>query len=62
MKKRKRYARAKLIKKESEEEPTIIKLDTFKLSVLIGILITSLIISIPIFISTIIPWFIETFL
>ena len=62
MKKRTRYARAKLIKKESEEEPTVIELDTFKLSVLIGTLITSLIISIPIFISTIIPWFIETFL
>ena len=60
---KKRYARAKPIKKESEDvEPTIIKLDTFKLSVLIGTLITSLIISIPIFISTIIPWFIETFL
>lgn len=60
---KKRYARAKPIKKESEDkEPTIIKLDTFKLCVLIGTLITSLIISIPIFISTIIPWFIETFL
>lgn len=60
---KKRYARAKPIKKKNEdEEPTIIKLDTFKLSVLIGTLITSLIISIPIFISTIIPWFIETFL
>lgn len=60
---KKRYARAKPIKKEKEDvEPTIIKLDTFKLSVLIGTLITSLIILIPIFISTIIPWFIETFL
>lgn len=60
---KKRYARAKPIKKKNEdEEPTIIELDTFKLSVLIGTLITSLIISIPIFISTIIPWFIETFL
>ena len=60
---KKRYARAKLIKKKNEdEEPTIIELDTFKLSVLIGTLITSLIILIPIFISTIIPWFIETFL
>ena len=60
---KKRYARAKPIKKENEDvEPTIIKLDTFKLSVLIGTLITSLIILIPIFISTIIPWFIETFL
>ena len=63
MKKRTRYARAKPIKKKNEdEEPTIIELDTFKLSVLIGALITSLIISIPTFISTIIPWFIETFL
>lgn len=60
---KKRYARAKPIKKKKEdEEPTIMELDTFKLSVLIGTLITSLIISIPIFISTIIPWFIETFL
>lgn len=60
---KKRYARAKPIKKENEdEEPTIMELDTFKLSVLIGTLITSLIISIPIFIGTIIPWFIETFL
>lgn len=60
---KKRYARAKPIKKKNEDkEPTIIELDTFKLSVLIGTLITSLIISIPIFISTIIPWFIETFL
>lgn len=60
---KKRYARAKPIKKKNEdEEPTIIELDTFKLSVLIGTLITSLIILIPIFISTIIPWFIETFL
>lgn len=60
---KKRYARAKPIKKKNEdEEPTIIELDTFKLCVLIGTLITSLIISIPIFISTIIPWFIETFL
>ena len=60
---KKRYARAKPIKKKNEdEEPTIIELDTFKLSVLIGTLITSLIILIPIFISTIIPWFIKTFL
>lgn len=60
---KKRYARAKPIKKENKDvEPTIIKLDTFKLSVLIGTLITSLIILIPTFINTIIPWFIETFL
>ena len=60
---KKRYARAKPIKKENEDkdkdnvEPTIIKLDTFTLSVLIGTLITGLIILIPILIR-----FIETFL
>ena len=61
MKKRTRYARAKLIKKktqeEENEEPTIIKLDTSKLPILIGTLITSLII----LILTIIE-IIETFL
>ena len=37
---KKRYARAKPIKKENkEEEPTIIELDIFKLSMLIGTLI-----------------------
>lgn len=45
---KKRYARAKPIKKktqkEENEEPTIIKLDTSKLPILIGTLITSLII------------------
>lgn len=60
---KKRYARAKPIKKKKiDEEPTIIELDTFRLSVLIGTILTSILILIPIFIGTIIPWFFETFL
>ena len=60
---KKRYARAKLIKKKKEdEEPTIIELDTFKLSVLIGIILTSILILIPIFIGTLIPWFFDIIL
>lgn len=58
---KKRYARAKIIKKktqkEENEEQTIIKLDTSKLPILIGTLITSLIILILTIIEVI-----ETFL
>ena len=55
---KKRYARAKLIKKKKiDEEPTIIELDTSKLPILIGTLITSLIILILTIIEVI-----ETFL
>lgn len=56
---KKRYARAKLIKKESEE---ITKWDIVRTLISVAILLTSIIISIPTFINTIIPWFIETFL
>ena len=59
MKKRKRYARAKPIKKESEE---ITKWDIVRTLICVVILLISIIISIPTFINTIIPWFIETFL
>lgn len=62
MKKRKRYARAKPIKKENEEENTITKWDIVRTLISVVILLTSIIVSIPTFISTIIPWFIETFL
>ena len=63
MKKRKRYARAKLIKKESEEEENkITKWDVVRTLISVVILLISIIISIPTFINTIIPWFIETFL
>lgn len=62
MKKRKRYARAKPIKKESEEENKITKWDIVRMLISVVILLTSIIISIPAFINTIIPWFIETFL
>lgn len=62
MKRRKRYARAKLIKKESEEENKITKWDVVRTLINVAILLISIIISIPTFISTIIPWFIETFL
>ena len=62
MKKRKRYARAKPIKKESEEENIITKWDIVRTLINVAILLTSIIISIPTFINTIIPWFIETFL
>ena len=56
---KKRYARAKPIKKESEE---ITKWDIVRTLINVAILFTSIIISIPTFINTIIPWFIETFL
>ena len=59
---KKRYARAKPIKKESEEENTITKWDIVRTLISVVILLTSIIISIPTFINTIIPWFIETFL
>lgn len=59
---KKRYARAKLIKKENEEENKITKWDVVRTLINVVILLTSIIISIPTFISTIIPWFIETFL
>ena len=62
MKKRQRYARAKPIKKESEEENIITKWDIVRTLISVVILLTSIIISIPTFINTIIPWFIETFL
>lgn len=62
MKKRKRYARAKPIKKENEEENKITKWDIVRTLINVAILLTSIIISIPTFINTIIPWFIETFL
>ena len=60
---KKRYARAKLIKKEDkEEENTITKWDIVRTLISVVILLTSIIISIPTFINIIIPWFIETFL
>ena len=59
---KKRYARAKLIKKENEEENKITKWDIVRTLISVVILLTSIIISIPTFINTIIPWFIETFL
>lgn len=59
---KKRYARAKLIKKENEEENKITKWDVVRTLINVAILLISIIISIPTFISTIIPWFIETFL
>lgn len=58
---KKRYARAKPIKKEKEENK-ITKWDIVRTLISVVILLISIIISIPIFISTIIPWFIETFL
>ena len=63
MKKRTRYARAKPIKKESEEEENkITKWDVVITLINVAILLITIIISIRIFINTIIPWFIETFL
>lgn len=59
---KKRYARAKLIKKKNEEENTITKWDIVRTLISVVILLISIIISIPTFINTIIPWFIETFL
>ena len=59
---KKRYARAKPIKKENEEENKITKWDIVRTLISVVILLISIIISIPTFISTIIPWFIETFL
>ena len=59
---KKRYARAKLIKKESEEENTITKKDIVRTLIGVVLLLISILISIPTFINTIIPWFIETFL
>lgn len=59
---KKRYARAKPIKKENEEENKITKWDIVRTLISVVILLTSIIISIPTFINTIIPWFIETFL
>ena len=59
---KKRYARAKPIKKKSEEENKITKWDIIRTLINVAILLTSIIISIPTFINTIIPWFIETFL
>ena len=59
---KKRYARAKPIKKENEEENKITKWDIVRTLISVAILLTSIIISIPTFINTIIPWFIETFL
>lgn len=59
---KKRYARAKPIKKENEEENIITKWDIVRTLICVAILLTSIIISIPTFINTIIPWFIETFL
>ena len=59
---KKRYARAKPIKTESEEENIITKWDIVRTLISVAILFTSIIISIPTFINTIIPWFIETFL
>ena len=59
---KKRYARAKPIKKENEEENKITKWDIVRTLVSVVILFISIIISIPTFINTIIPWFIETFL
>ena len=60
---KKRYARAKPIKKESEiEENKITKWDIVRTLISVAILLISIIISIPTLINTIIPWFIETFL
>lgn len=59
---KKRYARAKLIKKENEEENKITKWDIVRTLISVVILLISIIISIPTFIRTIIPWLIETFL
>ena len=60
---KKRYARAKPIKKESEgEENKITKWDIVRTLISVVILLISIIISIPTFINTIISWFIETFL
>ena len=59
---KKRYARAKPIKKESEEENKITKWDIVRTLISVVILLISIIILIPTFINTIIPWFIETFL
>ena len=59
---KKRYARAKPIKKENEEENKITKWDIVRALISVVILLISIIISIPTFINTIIPWFIETFL
>lgn len=59
---KKRYARAKPIKKENEEENTITKWDIVRTLISVVILLISIIVSIPTFINTIIPWFIETFL
>lgn len=59
---KKRYARAKLIKKKNEEENKITKWDIVRTLISVVILLTSIIVSIPTFINTIIPWFIETFL
>lgn len=59
---KKRYARAKPIKKENEEENKITKWDIVRTLISVVILLISIIISIPTFINTIIPWFIETFL
>lgn len=59
---KKRYARAKPIKKENEEENKITKWDVVRILISVVILLISIIVSIPTFINTIIPWFIETFL
>lgn len=59
---KKRYARAKPIKKENEEENKITKWDIVRTLISVVILLISIIISISTFINTIIPWFIETFL
>lgn len=59
---KKRYARAKPIKKENEEKNKITKWDIIRTLICVVILLISIIISIPTFINTIIPWFIETFL
>lgn len=59
---KKRYARAKPIKKENEEENKITKWDIVRTLISVVILLISIVISIPTFINTIIPWFIETFL
>lgn len=59
---KKRYARAKPIKKEKEEENKITKWDIVRTLISVVILLISIIISIPTFINIIIPWFIETFL
>ncbi len=58
---KKRYARAKPIKKENEEN-IITKWDIVRTLISVVILLISILISIPTFINTIIPWFIETFL